>query len=158
MNSDNVIKKGLFGTCTILIIVILLSGCLYNNNSSEPKYPIGKDTVAAFGDATYQIYKTYNKEHELINNSEHAVIETHVYAYKEIDELVYTYGELGFTIINSATYNVRQYRDYNGSTQKEIEDYAGYETYYETFFTMLDKYEDFSAEERAVFDELKNKS
>ncbi len=46
---------------------------------------------------------------------EQAMIDRNVYAYKQVNLLVYTYGAIGYTIVNTSTYQIKQYRDSMGN-------------------------------------------
>lgn len=141
--------------CMIIILSIISVGCTNSSERYKQKYPVGKDTIRAFRDGTFQIYKTSTNTHIFMKEPEGAVIDKNIYAYKEEGNLVYTWGAIGFTIVNLTTYQVKQYRDFNGYTKKEIEDFRIFNDDKRIKnIIILDEYTDFSQEERKIFNDL----
>ena len=109
----------LIGFSIVLFISVFLIGCTHNK-SMLLKYPIGKDTIKAFGDARFQILKTNNDDKVLNDVEQNFVIESDVYNYIERDDSVYFYGKIGFTMIDLKNIIIKQYKDYNGFSKEEL--------------------------------------
>lgn len=133
-----------------IVLCLLIAGC-QTSGYIEPKYPIGKDTIKFFGDTTFQIQKDPTGDHVLIKEPKGSVVDKHIYAYKQIENLVYTWGKRGYTIVNLDTYQVKQFRDYNGYTKEEIKNFFHKKI---DNLILLDKFTDFTEEERKVFEDL----
>lgn len=132
----------------------MLTGC--SNNQPDPKYPIGKDTVKAFGDATYQIQKNYKKEQELFKFPQQYLIDKNVYAYKDIGDSVYIWGAIGYTIINTKTYEIKQFRDFNGYSQEERKNYKFLYDGEISNLRILNQYDNFTQKEKKIFKNLRD--
>lgn len=148
----------------IIILLILLTSCDLSNDyisvGLEQKYDIGKDTIKAFGDASFQLFENSSNNDILFLRKypSQSTIEIDVKKYKVVDTTLYVYGRTGYSVIDLKTDEVIQYQIFEEYTEDEIMYYKNSQeiSFVENgYIKVIDSYEDFSEEERAVFEELK---
>ncbi|MDP4120681.1 MAG: hypothetical protein Q8876_06485 [Bacillota bacterium] len=79
----------------LLVFFTLLVSCKDNM-----KYQTGRDTEYAFGDGTYQIYRSSINTFPLKNNNNQETIERDVYLYRDISPYAYVVGQWDYTVLN----------------------------------------------------------
>ncbi len=147
----------------VIVLLILLTSCDFSNDyisvGLEQKYDIGKDTIKAFGDASFQLFETSSNNDNLLLRMypSHSIIEIDVKNYKVDDKTLYVYGRTGYSVINLITNEVVQYQVFDDYSEDEMY-YMSLQgiSYVENgYIKVIDSYEDFSEDQREVFEELK---
>ena len=99
------------------LLIVMLTAC----GNNERTYDIGKDTVCAFGDGTYQIMHGYRDDEavETLYNCKHdrCVIDK-IDAYMQQNHYVYLIGEIETTIVYYGDLNTE--KEYGNSNTEKV--------------------------------------
>ena len=141
----------------LAIISLLLCAC---SSGRDLEYGIWKDTMAIFGNGTYQVMHAYDGDEaiERLHNCKHnQCVMTKIDNYVEKENYVffvgYYYKQRVFCCLNVETNLLSYYAEENGEeffmagVQKLIEDKQ---------IELLSSFDDFSEEDRAEFESLIN--
>lgn len=140
-----------------VILLLFITAC-----NTEKKYDEWKDTHKVYGDGTYQIFNQKRDDVDIkgISNSKyHQCIIDEILSMKDIDGILYVNGKFTehtvYAIINTVNNTVKYYAelqedDVLGMTN--INDLISSGT-----FELLQSYNDFSDEEKAILNSLNNK-
>ncbi|MEW6183370.1 MAG: hypothetical protein AB1500_09400 [Bacillota bacterium] len=145
-------NKKLLITTTVIILIFLCASC------EQLKHGEGRDTVMSFGDGTYQFFRN-DIYLQLFNVEKFVTIELKAKTWRLKDNKLYIYGGVGYTILDCKTNKVKQYLTFENYNKQEKESYE-----YDRLkilageITVLEKFEDFSPEEREIFINLKKES
>lgn len=124
--------------------------CMLGGEDEYPvKYPTGRDTRADFAGGRYQILKGIH-----LSLKEYGVpskLEEEIYKYQEKNKKLYVYGRMGYMVIDLKTNEIKQQ-----GISSEFSEWASHmKRKYGDRYTIISKYEDFTEEERQVFDSMK---
>lgn len=141
----------------ISLLLIIIVGC------EGTKYPVGKDTVQSFGTGMYQIMKSSDQTLSMKNLDDEAVltlIEEKIYRYKLVDDKIYIYGDLGYSILEFKSSKLKQFINFQGYDKEMLEQYHTYfepnnQKYYGTDWVRLNSFDEFTEKEKEIFQSLK---
>ncbi|WP_418791463.1 hypothetical protein [Phosphitispora sp. TUW77] len=145
--------------CLIILIFIVTIFALTRCDMQKEKYPSGKDTVESFEGGIYQIMRNPDRSLSFTNLDISTDIEKKIKDYKKTNNQLFIKGSIGYTVFNLKTYTIKQYVTFEGYTDSEIQQYRQFfEPDIKKLSTCsrLEKYEDFSKEERRIFETLKS--
>lgn len=126
-----------------LLIMVLMNGC-----TNQSKYPDGKDTVVFLGDGKFQIGR-WPSSLQLVmydDNNDSTFLDNNVIKYKRIKKNLYVIGNF-YSIVNGETNTCKQnsitYKSETGEPENG------------SVITYIDSYDDFTDDEKKVFESMK---
>ena len=114
------------------------------------KYEAGRDTVEFYGDGSLQIQKVSNEILSFVRIDKKDEIEKKIIKYKKKKEILYLYGEIGYTVVNIKTKLVKQYV----MNRQEPEWSNRLKNDLKEEYIIIKKYEDLTKEEREIFENI----
>ena len=101
---------------TLLVGLLTLTAC--------GKYAEGRDSYKSFGDGRIQLIKWYESEtghkyFSLINLEDQNTIDMKVQEYTNTNEILITFGEQGYTVLDLKTYRFKQDNELNILSHEE---------------------------------------
>lgn len=140
----------------MLIIISILMACVamflfpVYLRGLNVKHESGKDTIEVYGDGTFQISGDKGVLPILVDLERRTTLEGQIKKYKLIGDNLYVQGERGYTIVNIKSEVIRQCVVYSINDYWEKNDRPKYGDKY----IKLNKLEDFSQEEKAIFNSM----
>ena len=140
----------------MLIIISILIACVSMFMFSiylrgvDVKHESGKDTIEVYGDGTFQISGNKGALPILVDLERRTTLEVKIKKYKLIGDVLYVQGERGYTIVNIKSEFIRQCVVYSINDYWEKNDRPKYGEKY----IKLNTFEDFSQEEKAIFNSM----
>ena len=141
----------------IILLVMILSLTACGTKLNKIWYPLGpgKDTVCIVGDGKFYMVKTIEgvrfSMHTNENDTDHGVLLAFVNSYKKKNNKLYVYSDEGYCVVdiksNTAKVLITVEKQYFSNLVEENE-----------AVTYLSSYDDFSDEDKKVFEKLVDKN
>ena len=141
----------------MILLVGILSSTTCGTKLNKTWYPLGpgKDTVCIVGDGKFSLWKTITGIHLSMHTSEYEtnedVLLSFVNNYKRKNDKLYVYSDEGYCVVdiksNTAKLLITVGEQYYNDLDSEYEEIA-----------FLSSYDDFSAEDKKVFEKLVRKN